>query len=822
MKNSFTLSLILLMVHWAIVSASQSSADILKRLQKVRNPNTVLFIAAHPDDENTRLITWLSKEKGFRTAYLSLTRGDGGQNLIGSELGVELGLIRTRELMAARRLDGGEQFFTSAYDFGYSKSTDETLRFWDKDKVLEDMVYIIRKVKPDVIICRFPPDKRAGHGHHSASAFLAAEAFHKASDASAYHWQLPALGTWKAERIYWNTYNFGSGNTTSESQFHLDVGGYDPLSGMSNGEVAAMSRSQHKSQGFGVPAQRGIQKEYFLAVDGDSLCEHVFNDVTDHWSALPGGNAAAAALDKVIKNYDLRQPSSAIVPLLKVRGMIMQLPVTSFTRRKLAEIDEILLDMAGLWTAAYAYAEKYVTGDTVHVSVLAISRLSDSVSISIDTAGHGVPELSLPLPLQQLQSRRMVIRAGDKITQPYWLCRPPSGGMFSLSDSSLRADPWIPPALSIQARVTILGVEIPLTIPVTFKLTDPVKGELIQPLVLTPPLTGTLNQSLSVFHKAEARNYKLKLSYQGSSPDSLIVFLNDYNREAWSVSFSDTTLFFKDKGEEQEIIFSVRPLQSGLNDNTLSFSFRSIQGGTTGELRGFREINYDHIPRITWFPQLDLKLQSVPMNVPFRRVLYIRGAGDFIAEGMRQLGWKVDEKSASEIDSITTSQYDAVITGIRAYNTDKRLPYLYDKLMDFVKSGGVYIVQYNTNSNLHPSKIMAPYPFSITRSRVTEEDAEVRFLHPSHPILNSPNILTNADFEGWVQERGLYFAGKTDSSYVDIFSMNDTGEEPGGGALICAEWGKGRYVYTGLSFFRQLPAGVPGAWKLFVNLFGGQ
>jgi len=810
----------MLMLFLPLASSAQSSADILKRLKKLRNPNTVLFIAAHPDDENTRLITWLSKEKGFRTAYLSLTRGDGGQNLIGSELGVELGLIRTRELMAARSLDGGEQFFTSAYDFGYSKSTDETLRFWDKEKVLEDMVYVIRKIRPDVIICRFPPDKRAGHGHHSASAYLAAEAFRRASDPASFHWQLPATGIWNPERIYWNTYNFGSGNTTSESQFQIDAGGYDPLSGMSNGEVAALSRSQHKSQGFGVPAQRGIQKEFFLAVDGDSACTHVFDDVIDHWTKLPGGKAVAAALDKVIRNFDLRSPKESIASLVKIRSMILQLPADPFTRRKLAELDDILPDLAGFWAAAYAFSEKYVAGDTVHVSIQAISRLSDSLSLSVDTIGNGLPTCSVALPFQKLQNRKAIISSGKGITQPYWLMKLPSGGMFSLGDSTLRTEPWNPPALSITGKLKMSGMDIPVDIPVSFKLTDPVKGELIQPLVMTPLVTGTLSQTVSVFHQAEKRTYKLKLSFHGSSPDTVQIILNDYDRDSWSVSFRDTLVYFKEKGEEQELQVQVTPLIMGPINHNISFSYRETGKTDTEVLTGFREISYDHIPKITWFPELKVRLQMVPMKVPSKRVLYIKGAGDFIPETMRQLGWKVDEKEASEIDSVSTSQYDAVITGIRAYNTDKRLPSLYGKLMDYVRSGGVYIVQYNTNSNLHPSKIMAPYPFSITRNRVTEEDAEVRFLSPSHQLLNAPNRITAGDFEGWVQERGLYFAGKMDSSYTDVLSMNDEGEEPSGGSLICAGWGKGMYIYTGLSFFRQLPAGVPGAWKLFVNLFG--
>lgn len=817
-RNSLFFSL--LMLFLPLASPAQSSADILKRLIKLRNPNTVLFIAAHPDDENTRLITWLSKEKGFRTAYLSLTRGDGGQNLIGSELGVELGLIRTRELIAARSLDGGEQFFTSAYDFGYSKSTDETLRFWDEEKVLEDMVYVIRKIRPDVIICRFPPDKRAGHGHHSASAYLAAEAFRRAGDPSAFHWQLPALGTWKPERIYWNTYNFGSGNTTSESQFQIDAGGYDPLSGMSNGEVAALSRSQHKSQGFGVPAQRGMQKEYFLAVDGDSACKDVFNDVIDHWAHFPRGKTVAASLDKVIRNFDLLRPSESIDALLKVRSQIQQLPSDQFTHRKLAELDDILPDLAGFWCAAYAFSEKYVAGDTVHVSIQAISRLSDSLSLSIDTIGNGVPTCTIALPVQKLQNRKVVLKSGTEITQPYWLKVLPSGGMFSLSDSTLRADPWNAPALSITGQLGLNGVDIPINIPVTFKLTDPVKGELIQPLVLSPLITGSLSETVSVFHQTDKRTYKLKIGFQGSTPDTVQIILNDYDKSSWSVSFRDTLIYFKEKGEEQELQFQVAPLRMEQNNTFLSFSYRESGNSNAEVLTGFREISYDHIPKISWFPELKVRLQAVPMKVPFKRVLYIRGAGDFIPETMRQLGWKVDEKEASEIDSISISQYDAVITGIRAYNTDKRLPYLYGKLMDYVQNGGCFVVQYNTNSNLHPSKIMAPFPFSITRNRVTEEDAEVRFLSPSHPLLNAPNRITTADFDGWVQERGLYFAGKIDSSYTDVISMNDAGEEPSGGSLICAGWGKGKYIYTGLSFFRQLPAGVPGAWKLFVNLFG--
>lgn len=797
---------------------AQSSTDIFQSLKKLEVTTTVLYIAAHPDDENTRLITWMSKEKLFRTAYLSLTRGDGGQNLIGSELSENLGLIRTRELMAARAIDGGEQFFTRAYDFGYSKTSEETLEFWEKEKVLEDMVYVIRKIKPDVIICRFPPDSRAGHGHHSSSAILAKEAFYAASDPAKFPYQLAEYGTWQVKRIYWNTFRFGSNNTITEQQSKVDVGGYSLLEGISNGELAAESRSQHKSQGFGVPSQRGTLMEYFSGVAGDTLVTDPFSNIPSFWAQTNLGKEIATAIQKTIQDYNFQNPSASINNLLKIRSLLRKLPESTLQIQKLKELEKIIKDCLGLWTAAYSYRERYAEQDTVHVTFQSVIRNFQEATLKITSAINTDTSHTIFLSKQIFNSRKIVLAGSEKSSQPYWLTENHPKGIFTIPDAKVIGKPWNDSPIILTAELYIQNDTILLEIPVSFKETDPVRGELIHPLIISPLLTGNLSENNSIFTNDKRKTYELILQYWGSI-DTAITIRSTISNKDWKSSFQDTTLLFKANSPPFIFRFSIQPLLSNVSPATTTISFETSTGNWK-TLQGNTSINYNHIPRITWFPALQIELQKADINIGCKNILYIKGAGDDVASSLRKIGYHVEEVNAIALHGLDLFKFDAIITGIRAYNTDDELANLYQKIFKYIEDGGTYIVQYNTNSNLHPSTFKTPYPFSISRNRVTEEDAQVNFTDPNHPVFNIPNKLSTKDFEGWVQERGLYFATKIDSNYTNLILMNDDEESPQEGSLIQCNYGKGKFIYTGLSFFRQLPAGVPGAYRLLANLIG--
>lgn len=816
MKHHPTLLILLSIILPFLKTSGQSSSDIYQKIKKLEETTTVLYVAAHPDDENTRLISWMSKERQFRTAYISLTRGDGGQNLIGAELGVDLGLIRTRELMAARAIDGGEQYFTRAFDFGYSKTSEETIEIWEREKILEDLVYVIRKIKPDIMICRFPPDDRAGHGHHSSSAILTREAFECAADPKKFPGQVPLLGTCQVKRLYWNTFRFGSNNTTSEQQLKTDVGGFSTLLGKSYGELAAESRSQHKSQGFGVAAQRGTQIEYFSPVAGDTNVRDIFL-CENFWLTQKNGNEIIRKIKNTLSQFDFNKPSASVMALLEIRKLIAGIPDHPVKSQKTKEINQIIVDCLGIWSSAYSFCENYTKDDTLHVNLQLILRGYDSLQVNLMKSPNNDSLLNITLKQQQLISKSIVLKGPGALSQPYWLHQQHDKGTFIITDKELTGNAWNPPAIELKTEILLHKDTIPLLIPVTYKVTDPVKGESIQPVVFSPIITGRLSEKNSVFIRPERRKYKLMLNYSGSKPDSITLRAKITGDPAWETDFTDTVLFFSFKGEEQQIEFTIYPKQKKLQASGLTFYYQ-LNNKPAMLLMGQKDIRYDHIPPITWFPELKTVLKTENIQINCSKILYIKGAGDEVAAMIRQTGVQVDETNAEHLSEINLEGYDAIVTGIRAYNTDKNLPSVFNKIMGYVKNGGTFLVQYNTNSNLHPSSYMTPYPYTISRNRVTEEDAPVTFANEKHSILNYPNKITPADFNDWVQERGLYFATKTDSAFTNILLMNDKGEKPQEGSLIAAKYGKGTYIYTGLSFFRQLPAGVPGAFRLFANL----
>jgi LmbE family N-acetylglucosaminyl deacetylase len=778
---------------------SLSAAEIAQGIASLSVQGSVLYIAAHPDDENTRLLAYLAKEAKVRTAYLSLTRGDGGQNLIGNEQAELLGQIRTHELLAARKVDGAAQFFSRANDFGFSKTAAETFKIWDKELILADAVWIIRKFKPDVIITRFPEDTRAGHGHHAASAIIAREAYAAAADPKQFPEQLKkGVSTWKAKRILWNTYNFGNNNTTAPDQLKINVGLYNALLSRNYGEIAAISRSNHKSQGFGSALQRGEAIEYFSHTAGEPAKNSLFDGIDLSLKNKDVENLLA----EIQGNYNVYKPAASLPGLLKLK----QLTATqkSFNHQLL---DQLILACAGLWAEAVVPEASYAVGDTLPVTVNAIYRANIPMEVYATVAG----QKPLTLKENQTSSAKIGIAAGvQAITQPYYLQKDHPIGYYNIEEQAQVGYPENPNTLAVKVQFELNGENIALSLPISFKYTDPIKGEQYQPLVIAPKVTATLSEQAYLFTNGQPKAIEVNLK---SFTSNVAGEIRPILPAGWKSSPEKIDFKFLQKGDGQLVVFNITPAQNSTSA-TLNLAVK-IAGQTSN--KGFKTIRYDHIPHINLFPNAMAKLTLADIKITGKRIAYIDGAGDLVADALQQVGYEVSHLTAAQILANDISSFDAIVTGVRFFNVSEDGRFIHAKLMDYVKNGGVLLEQYNVSNGLKSTNF-GPYPFRLVNKRVTEEDAQITFLKPGHPALNYPNKITAADFEGWVQERGLYFADEIDPKYDTILSMHDTNEQANDGSLLVTNYGKGKFVYTSLSFFRQLPAGVPGAYRLFANL----
>jgi LmbE family N-acetylglucosaminyl deacetylase len=831
MKRIFTLlASIVFIAQLAIAQTSPqyNSAEILHKLQKLNTVGSVLYIAAHPDDENTRLLAYLANHRKYRTGYLALTRGDGGQNLIGTERGELLGLVRTQELLAARRTDGAEQFFTRANDFGYSKNPEETFKIWNKDSILADAVWVIRNFKPDVIICRFPPDERAGHGHHSASAIIAHEAFEAAADPNRFPEQLKHAQVWQAKRIFWNTYRFSRANTTSEDQIKINVGEYNPLLGKSYGEIASESRSMHKSQGFGSIKRRGEIIEYFKLIKGDKVTnkDDILKDINTNWSRISGTKKIQKLLDKIIASYSALTPEKSVNDLVELYKEIKSLSdkddyAKYWKEQKLKECQELIVACAGIWAEAYADNSIAVVGDSIstesqilcntntNVKLLGIHFLEapfdkvENIEIGNKSASKG--------KIQSFE-QKFLLPNWFKNSSPYWLDEPHELGLYTVREQLKRGKPENDPQAKVVFHIEIEGQHFAVRRPIVYKYRDPVKGEVYRPLEILPSATVNIAEQVYIFNDEKPQTIKFVVK---ANQDNVKGSLKITIPQGWSITIKNPSVDLKTKGEEQIIEATLKATPNS-KDGVIS---ATLLLGTESINKSIYRVEYDHFPYQFWLKDTEAKLVNIPLNKTEITVGYINGAGDEVANSLRLIGYNVVELTDDMLMNDDLSQYGAIVAGIRAYNVNKRMPAYYNRLMEYVKQGGNYIVQYNTNSFFGPLNAkMGPFDFKITRNRVTDEFAKVNFVNAEHPVLNQPNKITDKDFENWVQERGIYFAEEYGDNFTLIFSIADPNEEPHQGSLIIAEYGKGNFAYTGLSFFRELPAGVPGAYRLFVNL----
>lgn len=803
---------------------SYTSSEILLHLKKLNVLGSVLYVAAHPDDENTRLLAYLANEKLYRTGYLSLTRGDGGQNLIGDEQGVDLGLIRTQELLAARRVDGAEQFFSRAFDFGFSKSPEEAMKIWGHDKILSDVVWVIRKFKPDVIITRFPTTGEGGHGHHTASAILAEEAFDAAADSTKFPEQLKYVSTWQAKRLLWNTFNFGGNNTQRADQFKLDVGMYNPLLGKSYGEIAATSRSQHKSQGFGVPAQRGESLEFFKTIKGTAPVNDLFDGISTTWNRaatdhIPDIIASGIKndIDKINSGYSSNNPENTLKDLVALHTSLDKISNAYWREQKQEEIKKIIEQCSGLFMEATANSHYAVQGDTLKVTLTVNNRSGaniHSADAQIDTTY---------VIFDQLQKNKNAIKTYSwfieldaKLSQPYWLENEMNHGSFNVTDQQLIGKAENNP-LNVTFSMMIEGKEFTFTKPIRYKYTDPVKGEIYEPVSIIPPVSVKSENEILVLRTPALRTPMTSFIVKSFKDNNAVNV--GLRADAWFVKF-DSMVLAKNQVYKKSI-----SLVSGLHGEYHYSPFFNVKSSTDASLlHEIKTINYDHIPLIVYRKNSAQKVTELDNFKTLGSLAgYIPGAGDKVPEALEQMGYKVVTLKESDINADNLKQFDVIITGVRAYNTNEWMNNVYDALMLYVKEGGVLVSQYNTSNQIGPVRAkIAPYSFTISRNRITDEEAKVNFLLPQHPVLNYPNKITDKDFEGWIQERSIYNAENADTAYKKIFSMKDPGENAQDGSLIIANYGQGRFVYTGLVFFRELPAGVPGAYRLFANIIANK
>lgn len=824
MQKSFCLLFLFLnSILFAQQPSKPNSVEIYNQIQKLNFLGSVLYIAAHPDDENTRLISYLSNEKKARTGYLSLTRGDGGQNLIGSELRELLGVIRTQELIEARKIDGGEQFFTRANDFGYSKIPDETLQIWNKNEVLSDIVYIIRKFQPDIIINRF--DARSPgttHGHHTSSAMLSIEAFDKSNDASFLPNQLNLVKIGQPKRLLFNTSWWFYGNkdkfekADKSKLLNFQTGVYYSSLGKSNQEIAALSRSRHQSQGFGNTGTRGDEFEYLEVIKGDAPKEksNLFDGIDTSWNRVKGGKSIGIFLADVEKNYDFKNPAASIQDFSKAYLMIQSLEDTHWKSIKSEEIKKIIAACTGLYLEAAAENQDATPGSNVSIKLEAINRSTIPMQISSLKTFPQNNTLFQTIDLKNnvLQNIALELKLPENInyTQPYWLEEEGTTGMYRVDDLKNIGIPDIIREVKVTFNVKIGDVLIPFERNVIYKYNDDVKGEIYKPFDIVPAVTTSIIDKVCIFNTEKPKSIGIKIK---SGKDNLQGDLELDLPQSWKVNPKSIPFSLKKKGEEKVVYFEITPPKNASEIVAKSIAVVDGKRFDTEQII----INYEHISSQQVLKTAEAKFIKLDIKIGNEKIAYIMGAGDNVPKSLEQMGYEVTIIKPEAISKEKLRNFDVVITGIRAYNTIQELAFKQNILFDFVKEGKTMIVQYNTTGEF-VTPMIAPFPLKISRDRVTEEDAEVRFLAPNHPILHFPNTITSKDFENWKQEQGLYYPNEWDPAFIPVLSSNDKGESPKNGALLVAKYGKGYYIYTGLSFFRELPEGVSGAFRLMANM----
>ncbi|NOG99508.1 MAG: PIG-L family deacetylase [Ignavibacteriae bacterium] len=811
-KSLILLLLILFPISINLSQSTYSSSHILQSLKKLKVLGSVLYIAAHPDDENTAVLSYMSKGKLVRTAYLSLTRGDGGQNLLGKEKGDLLGVIRTQELLSARRLDGAEQFFTRAIDFGYSKTADETLNLWNKELILGDVVKVIREFRPDIILTRFSKTQ-GGHGHHLSSAILAEEALFAAADPTRFPEQLDKLEPRQPKRVLWNTWS------PSSKAAAIDIGEYNPILGKSFSEISAKSRSMHKSQGFGVSPGRGTQLNHFDLTAGDSLKNNLFEGIDLTWNRVANNSDVENSVNEIIKKFEPQHPQKIVEDLVGLYNKLDQLEDGYWVNLKKKEIKEIIKMCSGLWLESIVWEPGISPGESIDVRTMIVNRSSVPIKVEKISTTYSASDTVINLTLQEntpLNFKQISFIPKDaEYSQPYWLREEHNGKVFTVNDPALIGLAENGEEIKTKFFLNIFNTSFTYEVPAKHRWTDAVKGEQFRPFVIRPELSLSVEQPTYVF--AKGRSHDVNVSVKTNTKNAIgRIYLSLPN--GWHSEPAEYNFNLEEKDDQANFAFKI-----STNNNTENGTAKLI-----AEMNGktftdqIIEIDYSHIPLQTVLQPAKTKLVKLDIEFEPKRIGYIMGSGDDIPLSLTQLGYELDLLTDDELDSKDLSIYDVIICGIRAFNTREQLGRQQKRLIEFVEQGGTWIVQHNTRFGSQVDQI-GPFPFSTQgRDRIADETAPLQILMPEHQVFNSPNKITEKDFEGWVQERGLYFASSWEGKLYPLLAGNDKGEPSKLGGLLYANYGQGVFIFTAYSWFRQLPAGVPGAYRLFVNLISAK
>ena len=808
-------------------------SQALKRLDVV---GSVLHTGAHPDDENSALLAWLARGQGVRTAYLSATRGEGGVNLAGSELFEALGVIRTEELYGARRLDHAQQFFTPNYEFGFSKSADDTFTKWPHDLVLGDYVRVIRYFRPEVIISRFTGTSRDGHGHHQVSGIVTQEAFKAAADPN----RFPEYGKpWQAKKLYLN----GIGN--EQMGIVLNVGEYDSDLGRSYSEIASEGRSLHRSQAQGSAQERGPRQTRLQLVQkavnaGDEAplfagvlyklpdLAQVDSGLSSNLTDLQQRITAIRQKVNLLRPAEIAQDLAATLKLLQqARAKTSNDYVQFLLQQKEDDFQEALRLAAGLVVDVFASDDTVVPGEEFDLTVSVtnggpynFSGLGGNTGLPQGwTIAPGATTGSLSAGQRMDQKFKVKAANAADFTQPYWLRQARKGDRFVWPNGPAGTLPMDEVLLPTRVEVDYQGTPIVMKRPAEFRRIDRMFGEQRTAVKVVPSLSVGVSPDIAIVALKGNRQKEFTVNVENQNPAAGNGEVSLILPAGWSASPASRPLSFTQQGEKASLQFTVSvPATAG------DFLVRAVvKAGNQEFRRGYAAIAYPHIETRYVYSPAESKVEVLDVATTISSVGYVEGTGDTVPDALRQLGINVTMLSPKDIAAADLSKFPAIVLGVRAYAVRDDLRAYNKRLMDYVSNGGTLITQYNRANEVGNIQI-APYPITMANvnqnntERVTHEDAPVKILDQGNPILNVPNKITEKDFDGWVDERGTFFLRSWDPRYVPLLESKDPGEPARDGGLVVGKYGKGTYVYAGYSFFRQLPAGVKGAYRLFANL----
>ncbi|MBK9152743.1 MAG: PIG-L family deacetylase [Chloracidobacterium sp.] len=835
----------------------QGALGLVRQLKRLNTSASAMMIGAHPDDEDTALLSYLSRGENARTAYLSLTRGDGGQNIIGPELGEALGVIRTEELIQARKLDGAEQYFTRAYDYGFSKTLQEARLKWDENVILCDTVRAIRQFRPLVVVAQFSGTPADGHGHHQFAGYIAPRAVKAAADASQCGGESGAV--WAVKKFY--VRHRGQG----EPRLRVNTGKYDPLYGRSYFEIAMEARSQHKSQEQGVLELRGDQYSS-LNLQGSEARESGIFEGLDVSVAAAGtgqvdpGKALAEvqdAAERALREYDPRTPERILPHLIngykaatrKGQFTAPNPPTEVFAREMRTRFADAIVAVLGLQIDALSDVETIAQGESFNVGVKAYWPNREGVTIKGLSLAvplkPGIPSIANRSDLQWWSVRRVpaptsntpgfltreagmaaeyfavTVPPDADLTTPYWLVEPRPGDMYVMSGHrGVHGSPFQPPVPKALVTLEVNGETLYVERPVEFRYADDVRGEIRRNVAVVPTITVGLDQNLMIIAAgAKATEKQLAVTVTSNSSGAVSGKVALDLPAGWTAASDSSELNLTRKGESGSVQFKIR-VPANARPGTYTLKATATIGDKSFS-RSVRTLSYPHIQTHRFYNDAAVKANVIDLKTRPVKIGYIPGSGDSLPQAIAQMGLSIETIDERTLAAGDLSRFDTILVGIRAYQVRTDIVAHNKRLLEFAEKGGTLVVQYQLSG--YTQQGLAPFP-ARQGPRVADETAKVTILDPSHPIFNVPNKITDADFAGWVQERNLYNFSTMDPKYKGLLEAHDVNEAENAGGLVVADIGRGRYVYCSYSLFRQLPAGVPGAYRLLANIlaFNGE